>query len=341
MVRAVRKLGVPVVDVRQRYRIERIPAVNTDDAMTVALALDHLRERGLQQFAFCGFAGANYSRDRSAHFRARLAADGRESFVYEGRPTSGTLDTTSVEESEIDAEAALGDWLESLPRPIGIVAANDIRAQQVLSVCRQRRLLVPEEAAVIGVDNDEVLCELCDPPLSSVQPDVRGIGYQAAAILDAMMRGEDAPPETVCLPPLGVVVRRSTDVLAIADRQTATALRLIHEQACRGISVQDVVRQLALSRSTLERKFAASVGRSPKDEIERVRLERIKQMLTETRHPLRVIADRTGFPFPEYLNTFFKHHTGETPAAFRRRMEQEEGSPVAFSDHGVLMKRGG
>ncbi len=328
MVRAICKLKLPVVDVRARYRIAGVPTVNTDDELVVRLALDHLHHRGLERFAFCGFSGANYSRERLRHFRLQLAPLGHVPYVYEGRMTSGRMDTTAVEESGIGGEESLGDWLESLPRPIGILAANDIRAQHVLNACRGRNLLVPEEVAVIGVDNDDVICELCDPPLTSVQADARGVGSQAAAILERMMLGGSAPAEPLRVAPRGVVIRRSTDVVAAADSRIATALRIIRDRACQGLTVQDVLRQLPLSRSTLERRFAAVVGRSPKQEIERLRLERIKNLLAETQYPLRVIAERTGFPFPEYLNTFFKHQTGETPASYRRRLAAGETEVV-------------
>jgi LacI family transcriptional regulator len=209
--------------------------------------------------------------------------------------------------------------LRGLPRPVGIFACNDMRGQQVLDACTRLGWSVPEEAAVVGVDDDALLCELSDPPLSSVIPSAERLGYEAAELLDQLMRGEAQP--TVAdrfLPPVGVSTRQSTDVLAIDDPQTAAAVRFIREQACQGATVADILKAVPQSRTALERKFRKYLGRSPQSEIRNVQIKRAKQLLAETDLKLDRIAELTGFEHPEYLSVVFKRETGQTPGHFRR-----------------------
>jgi LacI family transcriptional regulator len=178
-------------------------------------------------------------------------------------------------------------------------------------------IAVPEQVAVIGVDNDERLCQLCTPPLSSVVPDSRGAGYQAAELLDRMMRGERIRAQATLLSPLGIAERQSTDVYAVDDADLATALRYIREHACEGITVSDVLRVVPLSRRMLEHRFQRVIHRSPHSEIVRIRMERAARLLRETDLPLSEIASRAGFTSSIYLSKAFKHHTGVSPREFR------------------------
>lgn len=317
LVQRVRKLGVAAVDLRGRFDIPGTPLIETDDRAVVKLAIEHLAGRGLRHFAYCGFTGANYSERRLSYYRQLLGGDGKLD-VFEGPPLQAGSDTVSMEAEGLSQETRLARWLQELPRPVGVFACNDIRAQQVLNVCRAGGVSVPDDVAVVGVDNDEVLCNLSYPPLSSVEPDARQIGYQAAALLEQMMRGERAPAAKLFVPPRGVVARASTDGLAIADRHVAAVLRFIRENACNGLDVREVLAQVPLSRSTLERRFHRYLGRSPKEEIIRVRLGRVKQLLAETDYTLAAIARRTGFQYVEHLSTLFAQKVGQTPGQFRR-----------------------
>jgi LacI family transcriptional regulator len=213
----------------------------------------------------------------------------------------------------------VAQWIQSLPKPIGLMACNDIRGQQVLNACRAVGVAVPDDVAVIGIDNDEVLCELSSPPLSSVVANTERIGYEAAALLDRMMKGGKAPKHPIVIGPLGIVTRRSTDVLAIEDRHIAAAVRFIRERACDGVDVGDLLQAVPLSRSTLERRFYKVLNRSPKEEILRVRMNRAKQLLAETDFPLSWIAEKIGLEHTEYLSVIFKKRTGMTPAGFRAK----------------------
>jgi len=191
-------------------------------------------------------------------------------------------------------------------------------AHQILSACTECGIAVPDEVAVIGVDNDEVLCELSNPPLTSIDPNAQEIGYEMAALLHRIIIGEDPLAGTVRIRPRGVVVRQSTEVTAIADSDTATAVHYIRKHACDGIGVEDVLRNVQLSRSTLDRRFARFVGHSPREEITRVRLQRVKELLITTDFTLVKIAELSGFEYVEYMCDLFKRTTGRTPGQFRK-----------------------
>ena len=317
MAEAISGLGLPVVDLRYLLPNLQMPSVRTDDEAVARLGCEHLLERGFRHFAFCGFDGADYSDVRRDSFAERTAAAGFRchTFADAGRPRKAT--TLEYEEYGLKYENRVAGWLKALPKPIGLMACNDIRGQQVLNACRAIGTAVPDEVAVIGVDNDEVLCELSDPPMSSVVPNTERIGYEAAVLLDRMMAGRKAPRRPIFIEPIGIATRRSTEVLAIEDRHIAAAVRFIREHACENIDVSDVLRAVPLSRSTLERRFGKAMGRSPKDEILRMRLGRAKQLLAETDFSLAMVAEGIGLEHAEYLSAIFKKKTGQTPGQFR------------------------
>ena len=258
----IKQMDLPTVDLRCMYQIEGIPNIAVDNLAVARLAADHLLERKFEHYACCGFAGVDYSRQRCDHFVRYLAEAGYDASVWIGPGQSPSVSTTTIEAMALTREAGLRAWLESLPKPVGIMATNDVRAQQVLNACGFCGIAVPEEAAVIGVDNDDVVCELCNPPLSSIQLNTVKIGYEAAALLDRMLQGESPPEQTMSIPPLGIVTRQSTDVVAIPDPAAVAAVHYIREHACDGIGVEDVLDHVACSRSTLERRFARYLGRT-------------------------------------------------------------------------------
>jgi LacI family transcriptional regulator len=321
MAARLRQLGVPVVDVRGSVSDVGLPLIDTDDRKVAELAAEHLMDRGFRHYAFCGFVGANYSDKRSHWFQQRLAQSGFSCAVYSPPKQPPEAQTTGYEKQGLLFQEDLGRWLQSLPKPVGMMACNDIRGQQVLNLCRRHELVVPEEIAVIGVDNDEVLCELSDPPLSSVAPNARGIGYDAAVLLEQMMAGGETPANPVFIPPLGIVTRRSTEVLALNDHQLAIGLRFIRDHAFDPITINEVAKAAGMSRRIFERRFVAQMGRPPKAEVLRLRLERVKQLLVDTEWSLAEIAERTGFNYGEYLHTVFTQKMGITPGKFRRQAE--------------------
>lgn len=305
------RLRIPIVDVQGNVPDAGIPLVQVDDAAVARLAAEHFFDRGFRHFACCGIGGPVWSQRRCAAFVALVGESGRECQRHELPPRETKAWFSRAAERRLDR------WVQGLAKPVAIMAANDTAAQKVLDACRRQGLMVPEEVAVLGVDNDETLCEICDPMLSSIVPVHDLVGYHAAELLERIIEGEPAPTEPIFLKPTTVVVRRSTDVLALDDRDVATAVRFIREQACQGIGVEDVARHLALSYSTLQRRFHAALARSVHDEIVRVRLERASELLSKTQLPLARVAELSGFGHQEYLGAVFKARLGVTPRQYR------------------------
>jgi len=305
----LKSMKLPIVDVSAAFENSGFPQVVTDSAAVVKLAIDYLESLGFRNFAYCGDSAFRWSRLREQEFVYRIEERGLEPLIRNQR--------VSRLETEIKR---LGNWLEALPKPVAVLACYDVRGQEVMEACRERGLKVPEEIAVLGVHDDEILCELCDPPMSSVRPDPKRAGYEAAALLKKLMDGDI--PTTVAveprlIPPIGISARQSTDVVAIPDKKIARALRFIKERACQGINVSDVLRECPMARTQLERRFRQVIGRSPREEIERVRMEKVQELLSRTTLPISAIAEEAGFEYPEYLSVAFKRCFGVTPKAYR------------------------
>lgn len=308
----LRRRGVPTVDLTDVHGDLGLPHIWTDHHAVGRIGAAHLVERGFRRFAFCGFSDHDWSRRRRDGFVAALSELAFACAEFHS-PWSG-----APQRSWEDQQAELAAWLRGLPRPVGILACNDMRGQHLLEACRREELAVPEEVAVLGVDDDELLCGLCDPPLSSVRLNPERVGYDAAALLDRLMQGQPPPDAVQMAAPLGIVTRQSTDVLAIDDPLVAAAVKLMRERACAGLTVEDVLRAVPLSRSALERRFRKFLRRSPQQEIRAVQIKRIKQLLAETDLPLERIAALAGFEHAEYMSVLFKRETGQTPGQFRR-----------------------
>jgi len=320
---ALRERGIAVVDLNDRYGYLQIPRIGSDMAAIGGLAAEHLQERGFRHIAYCGFSDAAWSRERLAGVAQKVGARARMVGVFES-PWAGLREHSWQEERD-----RIAAWLAELPRPLGIVACNDVRGHHVLDACRALGIPVPDEVAVVGVDNTATFCELCDPPLSSVVPDADRIGYEAAGLLDRLMSGRaDARAECdIRIAPKGVITRQSSDVVAVEDAAIALAVRFIREHACEGIGVAEVVAATPLSRSSLERGFRRYLGRSPHEEIELVRLKRIKELLIDTDWSLARVAESVGFLHPEYMMVQFKRLVGMTPTEWRN--SDKISQPVA------------
>ncbi|MFK7778223.1 MAG: substrate-binding domain-containing protein, partial [Gimesia sp.] len=212
----------------------------------------------------------------------------------------------------------LADWLESLPKPVGLMAAHDLRALCVLDACRRRNIAVPEQIAVVGVDNDDVFCEVIDPNLTSISHQAKKIGYEAAALLDGLMQGKAGPPSPLMLPPRNLVPRRSTDIIAVEYLAIASALEFIRHNACAEINVALISKHVNLSRRTLERRFMKLVGKTPHQLISEERIRRAKQLLIDTDFTLEKIAAMAGLSSAAYLSVIIKENENCTPTEFRR-----------------------
>ncbi len=322
---AIRALNLPTVDLYGWLPDSDWPCVRADNARVARLAADHLLERGFRHVAFVGYKGVNYSEERLPFFRQCIEEAGLYCYVYEYPRIPPSAGLAAREQQGVLFHKDLACWLAGLPKPAGVFACNDICGQQVLNACREVDLLVPEQVAVLGVDNDDVVCDLSDPPLSSVDLNCPQIGFEAATLLARMLRGRKVPRRTMLLEPHGVVARRSTDVLAIEDPEIAQALRMIRARACVGLTVAELLRSCSLSASSLERRFTRLLGRTPKSEIIRVRLQHVVELLAEPSLSLEAVAAQSGFKYPEYLNAVFKKKFGISPGRYRRRILRPQG----------------
>ena len=313
---AAARTKVPLIDLTDRHGTLGLPQVWSDDGAIARLGADHLMERGFRRFAFCGFSRESWSQRRQAEFASIVEKLGEPCRIYESPWFGKDADDWETEQSKIV------DWLNALPKPIGIMACNDIRGQHVLDACYRVDLAVPEEVAVIGVDDEEEICELCDPPLSSIVPNAELVGYKAAELLDRLMSGKQPEVLQRVIPPLGITTRLSTDVLAIDDPDVAAAVRYIREHACRGAVVEDILEHVPVSRSILERRFRKSLDCSPQALIRRTQLKRVKQLLVDTDLPLAKISELSGFKHHEHMCTVFKREVGDSPGAYRRKAQK-------------------
>ncbi len=300
--------------------LTRFSNIVSDSEGAAILAAEHLLERGFRNFAFVGGPDRVWSHRREAAFCRRLQGQGYDVHVY--RASDPSVRRTWHRnrprhwESEHDE---LTRWLEGLPRPCGVMACNDDRGREVLEACRLGGIRVPEELAVVGMDNDELWCELSDPPLSSVQLDAEGAGYRAAALLDRMMRGESCPRQTILASALCVVTRRSTDVVAVEDPDVAAALHFIHNRASEPVNVRDVVAAVCVSRRSLELRFRRLLGRTIHQELDRIRIRRAERLLRETDLAVPQVAEAVGYGSASYLSRLLRNRHGLTPAQYRRQ----------------------
>lgn len=311
IIKASLELGIPIVNLREALNLP-FPYVAVDNSKVAEMAAQHLMERGFKQFAFCGRPhGTNISLDeRAVHFRRVIEAAGYHCDSYFANDPTETADWE-------DEQDTLANWLKSLPKPVGIMACNDERGVSVLDACRRAGVKVPDEVAVIGVDNDEPLCDLAIPPMSSVDVNPEAVGFEGAQLLDRMMNGEKPPRDPVRLAPRGVVVRRSTDVIASEDSEVNEAIRYIRENACKGLQVSDVLMHLGISRAAMQQRMKKITGHTLHQEIQRVRMSRAKELLMFTDKTIKQVARESGFTSVQYMTRVFHAITGETPAKYR------------------------
>lgn len=312
MANEITAAGVSLVTIPTgKQGIEGHPNICDDTGATGRLAAEYLLERGFRQFAFCGF-GDYWSEVRRQSFSDVVRNHNYEIHIYQ----PPIRKTQFKWESEI---SNMTKWLKSLPKPIGLMACNDERGQQLLDACNIASLNVPDEIAILGVDNNDMICETTDPPMSSIVLNFNKCGYEAATILAKLMRGENAAHEKISVEPLMVVSRQSTNLLAIQDRDIADALKYIREHAREKINVNELVKVATVSRHVLYRKFCSAIGRSPHEEILRVRMNEVASMLVTTRLSISKIAYRMGEQDDKHISRCFRQVMGMSPAAYRKK----------------------
>lgn len=304
----VRRLGVPAVDLSSAGLAPELPCVETDDDTIARWAVEHFAERGIKHFAFCGDSRFGWSVKRQVRFLQHVNARGADAGLFE----------LSASRVAGDNSRSLISWLRSLPKPVGVLACYDIAGQEILEACKIAELPVPDTVAVLGVDNDELLCNLTSPPMSSIQPDTTRTGFLAAQLLDEMMSGARLKPHLHLIEPLRVVGRQSSDLLAVDDPLVVKALRMIRERADHNPTVEGVTHYVGLSRRALDYRFVGLLGRTVHDEIARVRMARVADLLLQTDWTLPQIAEHLGFNHSEYMGAAFRKRYGKAPGEFRR-----------------------
>lgn len=313
--------GIPVVDLSDGPSFHPdVPKIRPDNRAIGHLGAEYFIEKGYPHFAFCGFSSEAWAQEREDGFQEALELAGRETKRFDSSyPKVNEPDWEDKEEQKIR------DWLENLSHPLALMCCNDLRALQALHACKQLDLRVPEEVAILGVNNETVRCELSNPQLSSIPINTDFYGQMAAQTLTDLMKGDPPNHSDLLIDPLDVITRRSTDMLCIDDPQVAAALHIIKNNACIGITVDEVVQQVSVSRSILERRFRKHIGRSPQEEIRSVQIQKIKQLLKETNYTLAHIAEIAGFDHPEYMSVVFKKRTKLTPIQYRKKVAVHYG----------------
>lgn len=319
MADAVSRASVPVVDLRNAVANLKLPTVAISNRAVVKIAVDHFMERGFRHFAFCGTPrGENRNQDeRCDLFERSVKAKGYSSHTY--------IHPRQPIRSWDGEQRDLARWLKSLPTPIAILTCHDDRGQQVIDACLRADCAVPDEVAVLGVDNDPFLCNLSTPQLSSIDVYPERIGYEAAALLDRLMKGAPPPRRPLLFEPRGLVIRQSTDVTAVGDPHVALAARLIRDHANKAISVEQLLAKVPVSRSTLFRRFKEHLGRSPKKELSRVRLERAKALLSNSTLSVEEVARQTFQTDAKHFIVVFRRATGSTPMRYRKQRRMPGG----------------
>ena len=305
-------LDLPRWELEASRPLSCLSEVVADSVGAARAAAEHFLGRGFHHFAFVGIAGRVWCQRREAAFQQSIRDVGFPVEVY--KEPSARHDQVWERERPF-----LAEWLRRLPKPIGLMACNDERGREVLEACRATEIRVPEDVAVIGVDNDELLCEMANPPLSSVALNAEGTGYRTAALLDRMMRNRLHEPQRLISEALSVVVRRSADMVAIDDPEVAKALRFIYDHATDPIQMEDVVQHVVISRRSLEARFQKAIGRSPHCELQRVRLQRALYVLEKTNLSIPKVAHAVGYNTPNYFIQLFRKEHGISPSSYRRR----------------------
>jgi LacI family transcriptional regulator len=278
------------------------------------MAAEHLLDRGFRQFAYCGFYNISWSDERGESFAKRIAEAGFKTNFYKPQKSKNKR----LWENE---QPYMVDWIKLLPKPLGLMACNDERGHNVIESCKIAGLDVPSEIAIIGVDNDELVCDLSDPPMTSISLNNEKAGYEATELLHKLMRDQKIGHQEITVQPKYVVTRQSTDILAIEDRDVAKAVQFIQQHIQDNLQVSDVVDAVALSRRSLERKFRSVLGHSVHDEIKNLHINLFSTMLIETHLSISQIATSLGLSSFKNISRYFRQRKGLSPLAYRKKYQ--------------------
>lgn len=309
----VRELGIPAVSISNVPGDSDYPCALSDDVEIGRMAASHFIERGFSSFGYCGSDNFLWEKERSSGFKSVAAMHDIpvSSFEYEfGDGVDPVRDGKTARRMQA--------WVKTLPKPVGILGANDSRALHVLDACQALGSEIPNEVAILGVDNNVMICDSQIPSLSSVEQNTERVGYQAAALLDRMLLKKTIDNPQIIVSPKGIVTRMSTDILAVDDPSIARALLFIRDHLADPIGISDVVKASGISRSNLEHRFRKRLKNTINNEIRKRRMKRAKSLLLDTVLPLEQIARVSGFRRATYFSNIFTATTGMAPGAWRR-----------------------
>jgi LacI family transcriptional regulator len=308
----ISKAGIPVIAQDFKERFSKIPNISGDYIDAGKMGAEYFLKKGFKHFAFYGFKDIVWSRERAEGFEATLKRKGHEVHYFEHKKSRSR-------ELWYYKPSSLSKWLKSLPKPVAIMACDDNQGQHITQACKHAGLRIPEEVAVLGVDNDEMICNLSDPPLSSISLDAEKGGYEAAALLDKMIRRKSTSYNDILVKPIQVVTRHSTDIYATPDAHIATALRYIHQNIDGSLNVEQILQQLPLSRRSLEKRFQQITGSPVYKYIYNLRIEKFAQKLLSTDKSVFEIALEIGFEDAKNISRSFKKIKGCTPLEYRQK----------------------
>lgn len=309
------ELGIPTIvhTVKQRY--PQLPSIVGDCERSASMAAEHLLACGFGNFAFCGLGRFYWSQERYDGFKNTLDRKGFNVNYYEQMKSKRRRSHKAEQKS-------LVEWLKGLPKPVGLMACADDCSQSVIEACKIAEIKVPDEIAIIGVDNDDMVCELSNPPLSSIALNFERAGYLAGQLMDQLIAGQTDIDQEIVVEPTHVVVRESTDILAIEDRDVSNAVRFIRQNSKRLIQVPDVLSVVSCSQRSLHEKFITTLGRTVHDEIKRMRVEQIALMLRETDLTISQIAFDLGYSDANHIGRYFRGAKRISPLDYRKRYGQ-------------------
>ncbi len=311
--KAVREIGLPVIGIDVLEPVADMPNIVGDNDSIAEMGLKHFIDRGFSRLAYCEFKGIPWAIERGTKFIAVAKEKGLEIVKYTVGDSTGRFSW----DEELNA---IGAWLKSMQYPLGIFACNDDCAKLISAACQAANVRCPEEVAILGADNDEMICLPNDPPLSSIVLDFEKAGFEAAGLLDRIMKDQEkSASQRIVLHPTHVETRKSTDVLAVKDNEVAAALQYIRDHADQAIGVPDVVEASSLSRRGLECRFKAVLGKSINRIIRQQRAEKVSKLLIETNLPISQIAYKLGFTDIEHISRFFRSIKQMSPSEFRKQ----------------------
>jgi LacI family transcriptional regulator len=320
----IKATRLPLVEMLGNPRIG-VAQVRGDIDLMARMAAEHFFDGGLRHFAYFAYEETAFIDQHRDAFRRVLKSRGCDCHIY-----NAPVVREIISHWDERQRPRVVKWLRSLPRPIAVYTPGDTHAVRLLDLCREMSIAVPEEMAILGIGNDPVICETLRPTLSSLDLDARRIGYEAARLLDRKMAGKKAS-EIILVPPSHIAIRQSTDVMVIDDPDAAEAMRFIRSFACTGIDVARVAEEVGLSLSVLERRFRKYLGRTPKAEILRIRIEHAKRLLAQTDRNCASVAKRCGFNSLTYFTSAFHREAGITPNAYRRTRRLSQGAETGHS----------